>query len=243
MGNWPSISRVVRTIAPAWKTAWLVSSETVDLLDALRREDAAQLAQRPGRDVGLELAAELALELGPLDREPVGVGRDHRHLRAAGGDEDAGQHRPHVVARGGAGDQVDGSRQRLRRDLQPGSLVRLREASGSPRRAGCAGGSWSCRCGSRRRARPRAARSPPSRRPASARPRPAAGPAAGPSPRSSTSASSVVSKPIRDRWRESVTPSVGGGERGCRRAPGSRRGSKRPWRRSRAWRRVLRVWS
>ncbi len=29
MGNCPSISLVVRTIAPAWKTAWLVSSETV----------------------------------------------------------------------------------------------------------------------------------------------------------------------------------------------------------------------
>ena len=28
MGNWPSISRVVRVIDPALKTAWLVSSET-----------------------------------------------------------------------------------------------------------------------------------------------------------------------------------------------------------------------
>ena len=195
MGNWPSISLVVRSDRPCLENGLVGEQRDRRLLDALGGEDAAQLAQRPGRDVGLDLAAELALQLGPLDRQPVGVGGDHRHLRAAGGDEDAGQDRAHVVARGGAGDQVDARAERRGRDLQARLARPASAASGSPRPGGPAGGSWSCRCGSRRRARPRATRSPPSRRRASERPRPAAGPAAGPSPRSSTSASSVVSSP------------------------------------------------
>ena len=60
MGNWPSISRVVRVIDPASKTAWFVSSVIAASLDPLGGEDPAQLAQRPRRDVGLDLAAELA---------------------------------------------------------------------------------------------------------------------------------------------------------------------------------------
>ena len=132
MGNWPSISLVLRVIAPALKTAWFGSSATETSSTPSAREDAAQLAQRPGRDVGLQLAADPALQLGPLDREPVGVGRDHRHLAAGGGDQDAGQHRAHVVARGGAGDQVDGRGQGAGRDLQRLALLlgELREVLG-----------------------------------------------------------------------------------------------------------------
>ena len=80
MGNCPSISLVLRTIAPALKTAWLGSRLTATSLDAVGGDDAAQLAQRPGRDVRLELAADRRLELGALHRQPVGVGGDHRHL-------------------------------------------------------------------------------------------------------------------------------------------------------------------
>ena len=196
MGNWPSISLVLRRIAPALKTAWLGSRLTVDLLEPVGGDDPAQLAQRPGRDVRLELAADPALQLGPLHREPVGVGGDHRHLLAGGADQDAGQHRAHVVARGGAGDQVDGLGQRRR----PGSsaarrplLGKLREVLG---RQDAQVEAASRRCGSRRRAPPRAARSRPRRRRASGRARRAGGRGGGPSRRSATSASSSVRRPI-----------------------------------------------
>ena len=50
-----------------------------------------------------------------LDREAVGVGRDHRQLIALGLDEDAGQDRSHLVARGGAGHALDGRLERCGR--------------------------------------------------------------------------------------------------------------------------------
>ena len=81
MGNWPSISLVLRTIAPALKTAWLRQQRDLDLLDA-RRPETIRPSSRSAR-AGMfasQLAADLRLELGALDREPVGVGRDHRHL-------------------------------------------------------------------------------------------------------------------------------------------------------------------
>ena len=106
MGNWPSISLVLRTISPALKMAWLRCRATETVLDPVGGDDPAQLAQRLGRDVRLELAADRRLQLGALDREAVGIGGDHGHLRAAGADQDPGQDRAHVVARGGAGDQV-----------------------------------------------------------------------------------------------------------------------------------------
>ena len=89
-----------------------------DLLDPVGGDDAAELAQRAGRDVRLELAADAWLQLGGLDREPVGVGGDHRHLLAAGADQDTGEHRPHVVARRGAGDHVHRLGHRRGRDRQ-----------------------------------------------------------------------------------------------------------------------------
>ena len=122
MGNWPSISLVLRTIAPALKMAWLRSRRPRPPR-AVGGDDPAQLAQRLGRDVGLELAADRALQLGALDREPVGVGGDHRHLLAAGADQDAGEDRAHVVARGGAGDQIDRLGERRGRDRQRLALL------------------------------------------------------------------------------------------------------------------------
>ena len=59
--------------------------------------------------------ADGRLELGVLDAEPVGVGGDHRQRVALGLDEDAGEDRAHLVARGGAGDEVDRLRERRRR--------------------------------------------------------------------------------------------------------------------------------
>jgi hypothetical protein len=97
------------------------------LLNTLGGEDAAELAQRPGGDIGVDLAAQLALQLGPFDRQPVGVGGHHRHLRATGGDKDAGQDRAHVVARRCPGDQVDAGAELLGGNLQPRLLARLRQ--------------------------------------------------------------------------------------------------------------------
>ena len=80
-------------------------------------DDPGQLLQRAGRDVGLERAGQRRVQLRLLDREPVGVGRHHPQLVAAGGDEDAGQHRARLVARGRAGDLVHGADERLTRHL------------------------------------------------------------------------------------------------------------------------------
>ena len=86
-----------------------------------------QLAQRAGRDVRLELLGDRRLELGPLDREPVGVGGDHRQLVSLGGDQDAGQDRPRLVARRGPGDAVDRLLERVGRQLD-GIALGLGEA-------------------------------------------------------------------------------------------------------------------
>ena len=241
MGNCPSISLVLRTIAPALKTAWLGSRLTATSSTPSVGDDAAELAQRSGRDVRLELAADRRLELGRLHRQPVGVGGDHRHLVAAGADQDTGQHRAHVVSRGGAGDDLD----RLGHRRAPGSSAAARPRPGtwgSPRRGGCAGGSSSRRCGSRRRAPTRAARAGPSRRRASGRARRAGGPAAGPSrgprprPRGPSAGPSrgrsPRGSPGRPRRRRS----------GCPRATGSRRGWRPRGRRRRVSRRARLVW-
>ena len=123
MGNWPSISLVLRTICPCLENGLVAQQRHRDRLDPVGRDDPAELAQRLGRDVRLELAADRALQLGALDREPVGVGRDHRHLRAAGADQDAGQHRAHVVARGGPRDEIHGRGKRRGRDRQRLALL------------------------------------------------------------------------------------------------------------------------
>ena len=81
MGNWPSISLVLRTIAPALKTAWLGSRLTATSLDA-RSAATIRPSSRSAR-AGMFASSSppiAALELGPLDGEPVGVGGDHRHL-------------------------------------------------------------------------------------------------------------------------------------------------------------------
>ena len=73
-------------------------------LGVLVLDDPGELLQRPRRHVGLEGAGQRRLELGLLDAQAVGVGRDHPQLVAGGRDEDAGQHRARLVARGRAGD-------------------------------------------------------------------------------------------------------------------------------------------
>ena len=65
---------------------------------------------------------------GPLHREAVGVGGDHRHLVPLDRDQDAGQNRPRLVARGGAGDPVDRVPQR-----RGGQLDRLALGLGEAR--------------------------------------------------------------------------------------------------------------
>ena len=93
MGNCPSISLVVRRIAPAWKTAWLASSETAaSSTPSEERMRPSSRSARAGILASISPPSSFS-ELGPLDRQAIGVGRDHCHLRAAGGDEDAGQDR------------------------------------------------------------------------------------------------------------------------------------------------------
>ena len=80
--------------------------------DGVAAGEARQLGQRARRDDGLELRRG-RVELGLLDREPVRVGGDHDELPRLEADEDPGQHRPRLVAGGGARDTVDGLEQRL----------------------------------------------------------------------------------------------------------------------------------
>ena len=67
-----------------------------------------------------------------LDREAVGVGRDHRQLVALGLDQDAGQDRAHLVARGRAGDPLDRLLERRGRErrLVPLHVGQAREVLG-----------------------------------------------------------------------------------------------------------------
>ena len=60
--------------------------------------------------VRLERLRDRRLELGVLDAEPVRVGGDHRQRSALGLEQDAGEDRAHLVARGGAGDAARSSR-------------------------------------------------------------------------------------------------------------------------------------
>ena len=142
------------------------------------------------------------LELGPLDREPVGVGRDHRHLGAA-----AATKTPVSTGRMSSREAARATRSMLGRAPRPASQV------GSPAAAGSFGKSSA---GSTRRWKLRAAAvdldvvlglarldlhlASPSERATSASSRP--GRRAVPS--SSTSASSVVSQ---------AEVEIGGGER------------------------------
>ena len=81
--------------------------------------DARQLLERPRRHVDLERRRQRRLERRLLDAQPVGVGRDHPQLAVGGRDEDPGQHRPRLVARGRAGDLQRGRR----RTRRPGSAT------------------------------------------------------------------------------------------------------------------------
>ena len=97
---------------------------------------AGELAQRSGRHVGVEGLRQRGLELRVLDGQAVGVGCDHRQLLALDLDEHAGQDRPHLVTRRGAGHALDRLGQRRRR---AGSLPHPppRAGAGNPRRAAC----------------------------------------------------------------------------------------------------------
>ena len=79
-------------------------------------DDAGELLERPGRDVGLETALERLLERRLLDAQAVGVRRDHAQVAALGRDEDPGEDRARLVARGGPRDLGDGLDERLGRD-------------------------------------------------------------------------------------------------------------------------------
>ncbi len=80
--------------------------------DGVAAGQSRQLRQRAGRNDRLELGRG-GIELGLLDREPVGVGGDHDELSGLEADEDPGQHRARLVAGGRARDAIDGLEQRL----------------------------------------------------------------------------------------------------------------------------------
>ena len=101
------------------------------------RSRSVQAPGARGRDDRLELG-QRALERRLLDREPVGVGRRHHELAALEADEDPGQHRPRLVARGGAADPADRLEQRLALDGARRESRRPRAAAGSPRGRRCA---------------------------------------------------------------------------------------------------------
>ena len=115
---------------------------------------------------------------------------------AGGRDEDAGEDRARLVARGRAGDRAMVSTNACAGHARRGRRRRLREAAGSPRRAACGCGRSRCRRRARRPARRCAARASRRRRAASGRRRAAGGPAARRRPSRSTSASSGTRRPI-----------------------------------------------
>ena len=107
LGNWPSISRDESATPATWNTAWFRGSAISTSSAASAPMIRGELAQRPRRDVRLERLRDRRLELGVLDAEPVGVGGDHGQRVALGLHQDAGEDRAHLVARGGAGDELD----------------------------------------------------------------------------------------------------------------------------------------
>ena len=135
MGNWPSISLVLRRIGPCPEDR-LVGEQTTQRPPRRRpRRRSGPARAAPGPGCSPRARRRSRLQLGRLHREPVGVGGDHRHLLAAGADQDAGQDRAHVVPRGGAGDQVDGLAPAPRPGSSAGSPS-ARGTAGSPRPAG-----------------------------------------------------------------------------------------------------------
>ena len=100
---------------PTSKTIWFAWRVGAQRVGVGRLRDARELLQRARRHVRLEGAVERALERRLLHRQAVRVGRDHPQLLAGGGDEDAGEDRPRLVARGRAGDLADRGDERLGR--------------------------------------------------------------------------------------------------------------------------------
>ena len=138
LGNWPSIRREESATPPARKTAWLRGiAISTSRRPRSRSSRASSRSARAGTFASIGCASA-RLELGVLDRQAVGVGRDHRQGRALGLDQDAGQDRAHLVARGRAGDPLDRLGERRRRQLRRLALDlgQAREVLG---RAACAG--------------------------------------------------------------------------------------------------------
>ena len=84
-----------------------------------------------------KVPVERRVEPRLLDRQPVGVGRDHAQLLADGRDEDAGQHRPRLVARGRAGDLEHRLDERRRPGPRRGRRPPPPGTAGSPPGAAC----------------------------------------------------------------------------------------------------------
>ncbi len=91
-----------------------------ELGERARRHDRLRVPARPG-------------QRRLLDRQPVGVGRGHRHRAVAELDQDAGQHRPRLVLGRGPGDVVDrrDERRAVDRERRPGRLGEVREVLGA----------------------------------------------------------------------------------------------------------------
>src|SRR4029077_6782132 len=76
---------------------------------------ARQLLKRASGDVCLERALKGSLERGLLDRQAIGVGRDHAQLLPGGRHEDAGEHWSGLIARGRSSHLGHGLHERCRR--------------------------------------------------------------------------------------------------------------------------------
>ena len=116
-----------------------------------RSTRASSRSARAGTFASSGSATVAALELGVLDRQPVGVGRDHRQRRPLGLDQHPGEDRPDLVARGGARHQLDRLGQRGRRSFADLAL-RLRQAREVLGREGAQVEAGRCRRSARRRA-------------------------------------------------------------------------------------------
>ena len=116
--------RVVSSASPVEKIDLVLVHRELELLALLR--DPGQLAERSRRHDRLELRHR-SLDLGLLDREPVGVGRGHHELARLEAHQDAGQHRPRLVTRSRAADPRDRGQHRLAVDLVPLGGLGLRQ--------------------------------------------------------------------------------------------------------------------
>ena len=92
-GNWPSMRRVVSHASPAPKTTWfsLTPSCTCSAPAATRASSSSARA-------GMIASAPARRRLRLLHRHPVRVRRRHRQAQPLEADEDAGEHRPGLVA-------------------------------------------------------------------------------------------------------------------------------------------------